>query len=107
MIDEGIQNGVYIVNEDRTLDDLKLFCNFLYHNCKKHEHYEKMLPTSNQPRQLYGTAKTPKFDNTVDSTVDNLNLCPVIAQSGTYKYKAAQLIANYLKPLCSNNEYII
>ena len=27
-------------------------------------------------------------------------------QSGTYKYNVAQVIANYLKPLCSNNEYI-
>ena len=43
MIDEGIQNGVDIVTEDRTLEDLKLFCSFLYHTFKKYEHYEKML----------------------------------------------------------------
>ena len=35
MIDEGIQNGVDIVTEDRTLEDLKLFCSFLYHTFKK------------------------------------------------------------------------
>ena len=58
MIDEGIENGVYIVTEDKTLKDLKLSRSFLYRNFKKYEYYEKMLPTSNQPGQLYGTAKT-------------------------------------------------
>ena len=86
MIDEGIQNGVYIVTKDRTLEDIKLFRSFLYLNFKKYEHYKKMLPTSNQPRQLYGTSKTHQFDNTADITVDNLKFCPIIAQSGTYTY---------------------
>ena len=49
MIDEGLENGVYIVTEDKTLEHLKLFRNFLYRNFKKYEHYEKILPTSNQP----------------------------------------------------------
>ena len=39
-----------------------------------------MLPTSNQPGQLYGAAKTLKFDNTADIVVD---------KSGTYTYNAA------------------
>ena len=107
MIDEGIENGVYIVTEDKTLEDLKLFHSFLYCNFKKYEHYEKMLSTSNQLGQLYVTAKTHRFDNTVDITVDDLKFRPIIAQSGTYTYNAAQIIANYLKLLCSNNEYII
>ena len=98
MIDEGIQNGVYIVTEDRTLKDLKLFCSFLYRNFTKYEHYEQMLPTSNQPGQLYGTAKTHTFSNTTDITADNLKFHPIIVQSGTYTCKAAQVIANYLKP---------
>ena len=37
---------------------------------------------------------------------DNLKFRSIIARSGTYTYNAAQVIANYLKPLCSNNEYI-
>ena len=84
-----------------------LFRSFLYRNFKKYEHYDKMLPTLNQPEELYGTAKTHKFDNTADITVDNLKFRPVIAQSGTYTYNVAQVTANYLKPLCNNNEYII
>ena len=44
--------------KDKTLDDLKIFKHFLYQNFKKYEHYEKMLPKSNQPGQLYVTAKT-------------------------------------------------
>ena len=66
-----------------------------------------MLPTSNQPGKLYGSAKTDKFNNTANITVDNIKFRPIIAQSGTYTYNAAQENANYLKPLCSNNEYII
>ena len=66
-----------------------------------------MLPTANQPGLLYGTAKTHKFDNTADITVDNLKFRPIIAQSGTETYNAGQVNANYLKPICSNNEYII
>ena len=100
-------NGVYIVTQDRTSEDLQLFRSFLYRNFKKYEHDEKMLPTSNQPGQLYGTAKTHKFDNIADITVDNLKFCPIIAQFRTYTYNAAQVIANYLKPLCGNKEYII
>ena len=33
-----------------------------------------MLPTSNQPWQLYGTAKAHNFDNTADITEDNLSV---------------------------------
>ena len=48
-----------------------------------------MLLTSNQPEQLYGTAKTNKFNNIVDIVLDNLKFCPIIEQSGTYTYNAA------------------
>ena len=110
MFDEGISNRVYIAIEGKTLEDLKLFCSFLYRKFKKLEYYDKMLPTSNQPGQLHGNTKTHKFDNTPDITVDNAKFCPIIAQSWTYwiyTYNAAKVIVNYLKPLCSNNEYII
>ena len=52
MNDEGIQNGVYIVSEDRTLEDPKLFRSFLFRNFKECNYYEKMLPNPNQPEQL-------------------------------------------------------
>ena len=107
MVDKGIENAVYIVTEAKTLEDLKLFRSFLYRNFKKYKHYEKMLPTSNQPGQLYGTTKTHKFHNIAAITVDNPKSLPIKAQSGTYTYNATQVFANYLKPLCNNNEYII
>ena len=66
-----------------------------------------MLPKSNQPKQLYGTAKKHKFTNIDERTIDNLRVCPIIAQAGTYTYNAAQVIAKYLKPLCNGNNYII
>ena len=34
MIDESIKNGLYIVNEDKTLEDIELFRSFLYRNFK-------------------------------------------------------------------------
>ena len=105
IIDEGIENGVYIVTKNKTLEDL--FRSFLYRNFKKYEHYENMPPTSNQPGQLYRTTKTHKFDNPADITVDNLKFRPITAQCGTYTYNASPVIVNYLKPLFSNNEYII
>ena len=66
-----------------------------------------MLPKSNQPGQLYGAAKTHKFSSIEGITLENLKFHPMIAQSGTYTYNAAQVIADYLKPLCSDNDYII
>ena len=57
MIDDGVTCGVYISTRDKILKDLKTFRDFLYRNFKDHRKYEKMLPTSNKPAQLYGTAK--------------------------------------------------
>ena len=65
-----------------------------------------MLPKSNQPGQLYGTAKTHKCNSIDDISLENLKLRPIIAQSGSYTYNAAQVTADYLKPLCSDNDYI-
>ena len=66
-----------------------------------------MLPKSNQPRKLYGNAKTHKFTNINEITIDNLKLRPILAQTGTYTYNAAQVIAKYLKTFCSLNNCII
>ena len=66
-----------------------------------------MLPSSNQPAQLYGTAKTHKFDDINEITVDSLKFRPIIAQTGTYMYKTAQVISEYLKPLHENNNFVI
>ena len=66
-----------------------------------------MWPKSNQLGQLYGTAKTHKFNSIENITLENLKFCPMIALSCTYTYNPAQVIADYLKPLCSDNEYII
>ena len=108
MINDGIRDGIYKVTVDNTLGDLKTFKSFLYRNFYgKYEHYEKMMPKSNQPGQLYGTAKTHKFNSIEDITLENLKFRPIIAESGTYTYNAAQVIADYLKPLCSDNNYII
>ena len=70
MIDEGIQNGVYIVTEDRTLEDLILFRSFLYCNLTKYEHYEKMLPTSNQSRKVVEPTKPQFYKRSVDDIIN-------------------------------------
>ena len=61
-----------------------------------------MYPHSNQPAKLYGTAKTHKFNNIQKINKEKLNFCPIIDQTGTYSYNAAQVISQYLKPLCKN-----
>ena len=107
MIDDGIRNKVYEPAVDKTLKDLKQFQDFLYRNFRKFEHYDKMKPVSNQPARIYGTAKTHKFNNQTEITLESLKFRPIIAQNGTYTYNAAKVIADYLKPLCSNHDYII
>ncbi|XP_066925101.1 uncharacterized protein [Clytia hemisphaerica] len=107
MINEGIDQGVYKHSDDNTLIDLKRFQDFLYRNFRKYEHYEKMRPTSNAPAKLYGTAKTHKFTNISDITVESIKFRPIITQTGTCMYNAAQVISQYLKPLYACNDYII
>ena len=43
-----------------------------------------MLPFSHQPAHLFATAKTHKFKNIDNITIDNLKLRPIIDQIGTY-----------------------
>ena len=92
---------------DTTLKDFLRFKDFLYRNFKNFEKYKDMLPTSSQPAQLYGLAKTHKFEKITDINLEQLKFRPIIAQVGTSTYKAAQVIANYLKPLISENNNII
>ena len=66
-----------------------------------------MLSSSNQPAQVQGTAKTHKFDDINEIAVDQLKFRPIIAQTGTYMYKTAQVISEYLKPLHENNNFVI
>ena len=95
MKNNDIQKEVYAETEDNTLRDLKRFQDFLYQNFKNNEHYNKMYSTSNQPAQLYGTAKTRKNENIDAINVQSLNFRPIIAQTGTCTYNAAQVISNY------------
>lgn len=106
MINDGIQNGNYKGTEDKTLDSLKVFMSLLYQNFKKYEHYEKMLPKSNQPGQLCDTGKTHKLNKIEYLTLCTLKFHFIIAQIGRH-VNASHVMAEYLKPLCSDNEYII
>ena len=95
MIKNGIQKEVHVETEDNTLRDLKRLQDFLYQNFKNNEHYNKMYPTSHQLAQLYGTAETHKHEDIDGINVQTLNFRPVIAQTGTCTYNAAQVISNY------------
>ena len=106
MIEEGISKGVYAPATDNMLKDLKTFRDFLYRNFKNDSHYKKMLPASKQPAWLCRTAKTHNFDSPSDVNLPHLKSRPIIAQVGTYT-NTSQVIADYLKPLCSDNEVII
>ena len=106
MIENGLEDGTYVESEDTTLEDLKHFKDFLYRNFKKHPKYSKMLPKSHRPARMYGSAKTHKFDSYDQITVENLKLRPIMDQSGTMVYTAAQIIAEYIRPL-NDSKFII
>ena len=106
MIETGIADGTYVECEDTTFKDLELFRSFLYRHFKDHPKYKKMLPASHRPARMYGSAKTHKFDNYEDITVENLKLRPIMDQSGTMVYTASQILAEYLGPL-NDSKYII
>ena len=109
MIDDGIRDGVYETSSDSTLSDLKKFNDFLYRHFRKShpEMYDRMVCSSNQPAQLYGTAKTHKFADMSKVSLSDLKFRPIISQVGTFTYNAAQEIGNYLKPLIADNDYLI
>ena len=95
MIFDNITCGVYTSTTDNRLKDLKTFRHFLCRNFKDHPKYKKMLPTSNQPARLYGTAKTHNFASPDIIIAKKLKFRPIIAQTGTYTYNADQVIAEY------------
>ena len=66
-----------------------------------------MLPSSNQPAPLYGTAKTHKLDAINNIKFEPLKFRPIIAQTGTYMDKTAQVIPEHLKSLYEINDFII
>ena len=106
MLDEGIKRGTYERSTDTTKHDLETFQRFLYRNFKNHPSYDKMRPKSSQPARLYATAKTHKFNNLDEITVEKLKFRPIVDQIGTATYDAAKVISEYLKPLAFN-EYRI
>ena len=53
-----------------------------------------MYPTSNEPAQLYGTAKTHKHEHIDEINVQSLNFRPITAQTETCTYNAAHVISN-------------
>ena len=86
MIDNVIKNKIYEETADNTLKDSKTFQEFLYRNSKDYENYDDINPVSNQPDQLYGTAKTHKFENLKNITPQNLKCGPIIDQTVTFTY---------------------
>ena len=86
MVNEVIKNGIS-----------RLPINF-----KDYKDYKKMRPVSDRPAWFYVSTKTRKFDNINDVNLDQLKFQPIMDQMGTYTYNAAQVISNYVKPLCIN-----
>ena len=58
-----------------------------------------MRPKSNQLARLYATAKTNKFNNLDEVTVEKLKFILIVDQTGTATYGAAKVIGEYLKAL--------
>ena len=103
MVDKGVKNGINTPTEDNTLNDLRKFQEFLRKNFKdKFARYKDMGPVFNQPECKYAIAKTHKFNSLDDLNIDNLKFRPIFSQIVTYNYNAAMIMAEYVKPLCSN-----
>ena len=51
--------------------------------------------------------KTHKFDKNERINAQSLNFGLIIPQTGARIYNTAQIISNYLKPLYTQNKYII
>ena len=62
-----------------------------------------MSPKFNQPGRLYATAKTRKFNDLDEVTVEKLKFRRMVDQTGTGTYNAAKVIGEYLKPLGFKN----
>ena len=106
MLNEGIKRGKYERSTDTTKQDLKTFQSFLHRNFTNHLSHDNMRPKSNQPARLYATAKTHKFNNLDEITVEKLKFRAIVDQTDTATYDAAKVIGEYLKPLALN-EYKI
>ena len=61
-----------------------------------------MRPKSNQPARLYATAKTHKFNDLDEITIEKLKFRPIVDQTGTATYDAAKVVGEYLRPLALN-----
>ena len=80
MIHERRQQGKYKETDDNILKELESFQSFLYRHFKA---------------RFFAIAKTHKFENINDITIDNLKLCPIIDQTGTCYYKTGKVIIEY------------
>ena len=65
-----------------------------------------MRPSSHQAAKLYATAKTHKFQDLGDITVEQLTVRPIMDQTNIMAYNTSQIMSKYLQPL-AENEYII
>ena len=98
MINEGITNRKYEKTTNNTHKDWHNFQSFLQYNFSKHKDYSKLRPVSNQPARLFATAKTHKFSEFNDITVDNIKLRPTVDQTNTHTHAASKIISDYLQP---------
>ena len=97
LINDVINKGVYVIEENgNAITELKFFQNFIYRNFNKREEYKKMGPTSSQPAKLFATSKIHEFTVSKQIDINDLKLCPIIEQTGTYLYDCSKLIAQYI-----------
>ena len=106
MINEGIQQGKYEWTNDKTHEVMEKFQHFVYRSLKNDPKDSDMTPVSNQPARFSAIAKSHKFDVHFLINLDDLKFRPIIDQSNTYSYNAANKVSDYLQPL-AHNDYVI
>ena len=92
----------YVETVGSTHKDLKYFQDFLYRHFYKRKYYDSMRPVSNQPARFFATTKMRKFDTIEDINVKDLKPRHITDQTGIYIYDVSKVVAQFLKPLATN-----
>ena len=101
--DDGIRQGIYSPTVYITLSDMTKFQDFLHRNFKgKCDRNKEMRLISYQSGKIYATIITHKYDSQENITIQNLKFHLITSQIGKYTYNAADVLPEYLKPLCQN-----
>ena len=105
LIEKEIRDGVYEYTSDRKHEDLENYRSFVHRHFEQSNFNKDIWTDKNQPERLFCTAKTHKFINLQDITL-NLKFRAIIDQSNSFSSKAAKFLSNDIK-LLQDKDYML